>query len=421
MELSVPTLLKIITMKQLFFLVVLFLIGCQTSPKSEKSISDNTIPVIPAKETIIDGLSRPWSMAFLSENEVLLSEKDGDLLRIDLITKEKYIIKGFPNDRTDSLSYKKADYPLGIFPSGLPDGAKVTYNAGILEVVSDPNFPSNQFLYISYTAKGEGGATTKVIRAQLENDSLTNIKPLLLALPYSHGLFHFGGGMTFGPDGKLYVTVGERLFNEDNQPETPIAQDLTDGRGKIYRLNSDGSIPDDNPDFGPDAIPGLYATGIRAAQGITVEPRTGNIWFSEHGTNQGDEINLLKKGTNYGWPIVTTGTYRGDKFVPKKVEGIDYTDPVWYWKHTVAPTGLTFYTGDEFPEWKNNLIVPGLSRGSLWRIRIEGETVKSMEELFLDNRQRSRKAIQSPEGKLYILTEDMADRKNGKIIRIKPE
>lgn len=421
MELSVPTLLKIITMKKLFFLVVLFLIGCQTSQKSKKPIPDNTNPVIPSKETIIDRLSRPWSMAFLSETEVLLSEKDGDLLRIDLTTKEKYIIKGFPSDRTDSLSYKKADYAFGIFPSGLPDGSKVTYNAGILEVVTDPNFTSNQLLYISYTAKGEGGATTKVIRAQLENDSLINIKPLLLALPYSHGLFHFGGGMTFGPDGKLYVTVGERLFNEDNQPEIPIAQDLTDRRGKIYRLNSDGSIPDDNPDFGPDAIPGLYATGIRAAQGITVEPRTGNIWFSEHGTNRGDEINVLKKGANYGWPIVTTGTYRGNKFEPKKVEGTVYKDPVWHWKHTVAPTGLTFYTGHEFSNWKNNLIVPGLSRGSLWRIRLERETIKSMEELFIDDRQRSRKAVQSPNGKLYILTEDISDRKNGKVIRIQPQ
>lgn len=407
-------------MKQLFFISLLFLIGCQTSQKSEKTLSDNSNPVIPSKETIIDGLSRPWSMAFLSEGEILLSEKDGNLLRIDLASKEKFPIKGFPEDRIDSLLYRKADYKPGVYPSKMHDGIKETFNAGILEVRLDPDFESNKNIYVSYVSKGEEGSTTKVIRAQLENDSLKNIKTVLLALPYSHGMYHYGGGMTFGPNGRLYVTVGERLFNEDNQPEIPIAQDLTDRRGKIYRLNSDGSIPEDNPDFGPDAIPGLYATGIRAAQGITVEPRTGSIWFSEHGTNQGDEINVLKKGANYGWPIVTTGTYRGDKFEPRKVEGTVYADPVWYWKHTVAPTGLTFYTGDEFPEWKNNLIIPGLSRGSLWRIRIEGETVKSMEELFLDDRQRSRKAVQSPEGKLYILTEDMANRKNGKIIRIKP-
>lgn len=408
-------------MKQLFFIGLLFVIGCQTPHTSEKVTSDRTKAIIPVKETIIDGLSRPWSMTFLSEDEVLLSEKDGDLLRINLVSKAKYPIKGFPKDRMDTLRYRKADYEPGTFPSRMRDGIKETFNAGILEVLLDPDFETNKHVYISYVSKGEGGSTTKVIRAQLENDSLQNIETILLALPYSHGMYHYGGGMTFGDDGKLYVTVGERLFNEDNEPEIPIAQDLSDRRGKIYRLNPDGSIPADNPDFGPDAIPGIYALGIRAAQGITVEPTTGNIWFSEHGTNQGDEINLLRKEANYGWPVITTGTYRGNTFVPQKVAGTIYTDPIWYWKHTVAPTGLTFYTGDEFPHWKNNLMVPGLSRGSLWRIRIAGETVKSMEELFLDDRQRSRKAVQSPEGKLYLLTEDLSDRTNGKIIRIQPE
>ncbi len=397
-------------------LALLLLSACKQEVKIEAPLYPR-----PIKETVISGLSRPWSMAFLSETEVLLSEKDGELLRIDLNTQEKHRIKGFPDDKTDSLSYKKADYPFGTFPPSLVDGAKVTYNAGILEVLTDPDFASNQHLYISYTAKGDGGSTTKVIRAQLQHDSLTNVKPLLLALPFSQGLFHFGGGMTLGPDGKLYITVGERIFNEINEPELPVAQDLTDRRGKIYRINTDGSIPEDNPDFGPDAIPGLYALGIRAAQGIAVAPTTGKIWFSEHGTMQGDEINLLQAGANYGWPIKTSGGYRSTAYQPPSMEGTKFTDPIWYWPQTVAPTGLAFYTGDEFPNWKNNLIVPGLSRGSLWRIRIEGETVKSMEELFIDRRERSRKAAMSPDGKLYILTEDLNDRTNGKIVRIRPE
>ena len=157
--------------------------------------------------------------------------------------------------------------------------------------------------------------------------------------------------------------------------------------------------------------------GIRAAQGITVEPKTGNIWFSEHGTIQGDEINLLKAGANYGWPNVTSGKLRSNDYTPPKLEGVIFTPPVWFWPHTVAPTGLTFYTGDDFPNWKDNLIVPGLSRGSLWRFRIENDAIKSAEELFIDDRVRIRKAKQSPNGKLYILT----DEDNGKLIQILPQ
>ena len=193
----------------------------------------------------------------------------------------------------------------------------------------------------------------------------------------------------------------------------PIAQDLTDMRGKIYRLNSDGSIPTDNPDFGSDAVKGIYAAGIRAAQGLTVDPRTGNIWFTEHGTIQGDELNLLESGANYGWPIISTGRYRGG-YEPPKLDR-EFTVPMWSWFKTIAPTGLTFYTGTEFPAWKDNLIVPGLSRGNFWRLVIEEDEIKSVEELFVDERDRTRKAVQSPDGQLYILT----DEANGRIIRIK--
>jgi len=235
----------------------------------------------------------------------------------------------------------------------------------------------------------------------------------LLALPYVDGLFHFGGGMVFGDDSKLYITVGERLFTDGMQPSTPIAQNYQDMRGKIYRINPDGSIPDDNPDFGEAAVDGIYAAGIRAAQGITVDPRTKNIWFSEHGTHQGDELNFLAKGANYGWPIVSTGRYRGE-YEPPKMDR-DFTSPKWSWFKTIAPTGLTFYTGTEFPHWENNLIVPGLSKGNLWRLVMRENEIVSVEELFINDRHRTRKAVQSPDGQLYILT-DYAD---GEIIRIK--
>ena len=374
-----------------------------------------TSKLTPKKEIVMEGLRHPWSMAFLSEDEALVTEKDGDLVRVNLTTKNKVAIKGFPKDLAGAVTVDTSRARSGTYPRDA-NGKTLRYNVGMFEVVLDPNFKTNNFIYVSYVAKNKAGLmTTKVIRAVLRNDTLSKVKTLFVARPFEHGLFHFGGGMVFGRDGKLYFTVGDRQFSESLQPPMPFAQNLTDRRGKIYRINSDGTIPKDNPNFGKDAVKGLYAVGIRAAQGLTVEPTTGKIWFSEHGTYQGDEINVLKAGANYGWTIKTSGRYRDPNYKPPKLEGVTFTDPIWYWRQTVAPTGLTFYTGNEFPEWKNNLFVSGLSRGSLWRVRIEGETVKSLEELFVDSRVRSRKVVQSPKGKLYILTSE----DNGKIIRIR--
>lgn len=398
-------------MNKFIVLVYLIFISCNSS---EKTSADRTNTRInPGKKTILEGLKRPWSAAFLSDDEVLISEKDGNLLHVNLSTKERVKIKGFPLDLADSLLIDASKHLPGTFPRDA-DGKKLKYNAGIFEVLLHPDFESNSTLYISYVSQKGEKSTTKVIRSVLKNDSLTQIKPILLAEPFTAGLFHFGGGMTFGADRKLYITIGERLFTEANQPEMPIAQDLMDKRGKIYRLNDDGSIPSDNPDFGAEAIPGLYALGIRAAQGLTLNKKTGQIWFSEHGTRQGDEINRLEAGANYGWPIKTTGGYRGEGYTPPILDGRKYTRPAWFWSHTVAPTGLTFYTGNEFPQWKDNLLVTGLSRGSLWRVVIENEMVTSLEELFVNDRVRARKVIQSPDGKLYVLT----DEENGRMILI---
>jgi len=352
----------------------------------------------PKKETILDGLKRPWSIAFLSEDDVLISEKEGDLVKVNLPKKEKIIIKGFPTDVADSIAF----YHPGD-------------NSGKFEVLLDPDFKNNKFIYLSYAIQNAKGKTTKIIRALLQNDSLQQIKVLFVAEPYSFDRHHYGGGMVFGSDGKLYFTIGERLFSEKNEPELPIAQNIEDKRGKIYRINSDGSIPRDNPDFGDKATSGLYALGIRAAQGLTLNTTTNNIWFTEHGTHQGDEVNVLKAEANYGWPMKTTGKYRFAEFTPKPIAENVYTDPVWSWLQTVAPTGLHFYSGSEFPAWNGNLIVGGLSRGSLWRMVLDGETIKSAEELFTDDRLRIRKVAQSPMGKLYILSDEM----DGKLIRIK--
>lgn len=377
--------------------LLLVILSCQNQHKNVQELR----ATIPEKEVVFEGLNRPWSIAFLSENNALVTEKNGDLVHIDLMNKTKTIIKGFPQDLTDSIG-----------------AIHVGDNSGIYEVLLHPEFEENQKIYFSYAAKKPGeGKTTKFVSAKLQKDSLTDITPILLAEPFTNINYHYGGGMTIGHDNTLYLTVGERLFWEHDEPELPIAQDLTDPRGKIHRFNLDGSIPDDNPDLGPDALPSIYALGIRNTQGIALQPNSNRIWFTEHGTIQGDEINILKAGANYGWPNVTTGRWRSKDYNPPKLEGVEFTNPTWFWHHTVAPTGLCFYTGDEFPNWKNNLFVPGLSRGSLWRFRIAGDTIKSAEELFLDSRVRSRKVAQSPKGKLYLLT----DTENGQLIRIKPK
>ncbi len=370
-------------------------IADKVSTRTPHKVVDKNL-IRPVKDTIVAGLKRPWSIAFIAADEALVSEKEGNLVKLNLSTRAKTIIKGFPADMADSIT-------------GFGD------NTGKFDVVLDPNFKENKFIYCSYVTETGNVRTTRIIRAVLNNDSLENIKIIFTAEPYTTERFHYGGGMVFGKDGKLYFTIGERLFNEKDEPALPIAQNAEDRRGKIYRLNPDGSVPDDNPDFGKNAVPGLYAMGIRAAQGLTVDNSTGKIWFTEHGTHQGDELNVLTAGANYGWPMVTTGKYRFAEFAPKPIEKNKYTAPVWSWLQTVAPTGLHFYTGNEFAAWQNNLLVGGLSKGSLWRLVISGTNIKSIEELFTDERVRIRKIIQSPAGKLYILTDEL----DGKLIQIR--
>ncbi|WKN41715.1 PQQ-dependent sugar dehydrogenase [Tunicatimonas pelagia] len=369
----------------------------------------------PVKETVMDGFDRPWSMALLSEEEAIIAEKDGDLLKVNTTTKRRQKISGLPDDVGREILIDTTMHQPGVFPSST-HGQHHSFNAGWFQVLLDPDFAENSYIYLSYAAENEERAsTTKVIRGRLSGTQLTDVETLFLAEPYSHGLFHYGGGMIFGSDGKLYITIGERNFYEHLNPVPPLSQDITDKRGKIIRINPDGSIPEDNPEFGPNAIPGLYATGIRASQGLAINPATEKIWFSEHGTIQGDELNILTAGANYGWPHRTTGSYRTENYSPPIIPGTDFTNPVYFWDQTVAPTGLTFYTGREFPQWEGNLIVPALSKGSLWRITVEGDTVISAEELFIDDRVRLRKAVVSPQGQLYLLT----DEENGKLIRVK--
>ena len=390
----------------LLILVVLIagLYSCQQQKEFPKAPT-------PHKQVILDQLAHPWSMAFINEEEALITELAGDILRVNLKTKSKTPISGFPKDLFTSFVLDISQYPQWTYPTSL-DGQDIRGNAGILDIAIHPDYNTNHKVFISYVSEIGDTYALKVISAQLEGDSLTNIITILNPGPYVPGLWHFGGGICI-LDEYLYITVGERLFFEVLKEGLPIAQDVTDARGAIYRILLDGSIPEDNPDLGPEGVPGMYAFGIRAAQGITARPGTSEIWFSEHGTNQGDELNLLEAGANYGWPNITSGTWR-TAYTPGSLGDPTYTSPKHFWLQTVAPTGLTFYTGSDFPTWHGNLIVPGLSRGSLWRFVLEGSMVVSAEELFINDHVRLRKAIQSPDGQLYVLT----DEDDGKLVMI---
>ncbi len=382
--------------------------ACSSTPPN------NRAPMSLERIEIAGDFKSPWGIAFIDADTALVTEKEGGLVRVDLDTGLKLDISGLPEDLVDDI---RSEVPFD--------------NGGLFDVAVDPAFSKDPWVYISYAAEAEGGRTTKLIRGRLVDDNLQDIETLLVAEPFSEGeFFHYGGGISFGANGKLFVTVGERIFNERDNPTVPIAQDPTDHRGKIYRLNRDGSVPDDNPDFGPRAVPGLYATGIRASQGMTLNPETGDLWFTEHGSRRGDEINRLVPGGNYGWPIVTTGGYRDDDFQPPESGSGVFELPIWAWQQTVAPTGLTFYTGEELSEWQGDLLVSGLSRGSLWRFNFESGSIVSVEELFVDDRVRSRDVAMSPDGALYMLTDTLlvpgddgglnyTGRPSGKLLRIR--
>ncbi len=345
-------------------------------------------------ETVVSDLKHPWSIAFQNDSIALITEKDGGLIKANLKSQERKALKNLPVDLVKDIRAKDE-----------------RDNAGLFEILLDPKFNFNRWVYLSYAAQKEEGTTTKVIRAQVRNDSLVNHKVLLDIAPARTDRFHYGGGMIWGPDDRLYISVGERFYNEKDQPSLPVAQDPTDARGMIYRINPDGSIPADNPRFGRAAIPGTFAIGVRATQGLAINPTDKAIWFTDHGSRSGDEINVLKPGANYGWPIKTTGTYRDEDYTPPDLEIEDYMPHVISWKQTIAPTGLHFYRGRRIKYLRNRLLVPGLSEGSLWSFRvIRGRQLFEETSLMQEEPVRLRKVKQSPNGKLYLLTDELEGR-----------
>ena len=336
-------------------------------------------------EVVAEGFSHPWGLAFIPGGGMLVTERSGRLNRLD------------------------ADGGGRVEITGLPDVATGN-QGGLLDVVLHPDFSDNQWVYLSYSKPGEGGAATAVGRGRLDGERLEDFEELFIATPYTGGGRHFGSRLAFDAEHYLYISTGDR-GNRDS------AQELDNHHGKIIRLTDDGQIPGDNPFLGqPDAMPGIYSYGLRNPQGMFLHPVTGEIWIHEHGPRGGDEINIIRAGLNYGWPKVTHGReYHGPEIGPDSMEGME--DPLHHWTPSIAPSGVAYYDGDAFPRWQGNLFVGALAQTHLARVVIEGEQVVHEERLLDDAGWRIRDVRQGPEGGIYLLV----DQRRAPLVRLLPE
>jgi aldose sugar dehydrogenase len=350
--------------------------------------SPNPQPVeAPAQvTTVAEGLEHPWGLTFLPDERMLVTERPG---RLRLVTKDGQVsppLKGLPQ----------------VYAEG---------QGGLLDVTLDPNFASNRLVYISYAEPGEGGvAGTAVARGRLNEaaTALEGVQVVFRQEPKVKGPNHFGSRLVFSPDGKLFITTGERFAF---RPAQNLATDL----GKIIRINPDGSVPKDNPFVGREGVrPEIWSYGHRNVQGAAINPETGALWTDEFGPMGGDEINIPEAGHNYGWPLVSWGQhYNGDN-IPDPPTRPDLAQPIYYWNPVISPSGMAFYTGNAFPTWRGNLLIGGLSAQALVRLTLDGAQVTDEQRFAMDD--RIRDVNQGPDGFLYLLT----DNSDGRILRIAP-
>ena len=338
-------------------------------------------------DTVISGLNVPWGMAFLPDGDLLISERAGTLHRFSK-GKLSPPIKGLP--------------PIMAFGQG-----------GLLDLSLHPDYEKNGWIYIAYSALNTESknriGNTAILRARLQGDKLVDQQIIYKGTPDTDRGHHFGCKIAFDNKGHIFFGNGERGQHFD------FPQKLDNSNGKIHRINDDGSVPDDNPFVGvPGAIQSIYSYGHRNPQGTCIHPVTGELWVSEHGPRGGDELNLIKPGLNYGWPVISYGINYDGTILTKYSEKEGMEQPVFYWTPSIAPCGMTFVTGNRYKSWQNNLLVGALSFKYLERMVIKNHSVMHREKL-LEGIGRVRNVVMGPDGLIYIAIENP-----GKILRLIP-
>jgi aldose sugar dehydrogenase len=345
---------------------------------------------------VATGLHNPWGLAFLPNGKMLVSEKPG---RLRVVT---------------------AGGVLSTPVAGLP-AVDARGQGGLLGLAVDPSFATNRLIYWSYAEPGAEAGTnnTAVARGRFVDDAaapkVENVQVIFHQAPHLRSTLHFGGRLVFRRDGTLFITTGDRSITEGR-----MQAQRTDGLlGKVVRLNADGSIPRDNPFVGRAGVrPEIWSYGHRNIQAATLHPTTGELWEVEHGTRGGDEVNIVQRGRDYGWPTIAYGVeYQGPPITGgiQQQEGME--QPRYYWDPNIAPSGMTFYTGSAFAAWQGSLFIGGLGSTALVRLTVEGERIVGEERLLQENKERVRDVVQGPDGLLYVLT----DAAPGRLLKLVPK